>query len=77
MNGMPHGTTTISSNNFDGHFCIHFKNSKTHESDKVDPGPSGGGDHRQQGDLVMNAAYGPAPAQGSRAAFWLTAFPDQ
>lgn len=37
MNGMPHGTTTISSNNFDGHFCIHFKNSKTHESDKVDP----------------------------------------
>ena len=37
MNGMPHGTTTISSNNFDGHFCIHFKNSRTHESDKVDP----------------------------------------
>ena len=37
MNGMPHGTTTISSNDFDGHFCIHFKNSKTHESDKVDP----------------------------------------
>ena len=37
MNGMPHGTTTISTNNFDGHFCIHFKNSKTHESDKVDP----------------------------------------
>ena len=31
MNGMPHGTTTISSNNFDGHFCIHFKNSKNHE----------------------------------------------
>ena len=37
MNGMPHGTTTISSNDFDGHFCIHFKNSKTHESDKVYP----------------------------------------
>jgi len=36
MNGMPHGTTTIS-NNFNGHICIHFKNSKTHESDKVDP----------------------------------------
>lgn len=35
MNGMPHGTTTIS-NGFDGHFCIHFKNSKTHGSDKVD-----------------------------------------
>ena len=36
MNGMPHGTTTISSNNFDGHFCIHFQNSKTHESRRVD-----------------------------------------
>jgi len=35
MNGMPHGTTTIS-NDFDGHICIHFKNSKTHGSDKVD-----------------------------------------
>lgn len=35
MNGMPHGTSTIS-NGFDGHFCIHFKNSKTHGTDKVD-----------------------------------------
>lgn len=37
MNGMPHGTTTISTNEFDGHFCIHFKNSMTHGSKKVDP----------------------------------------
>lgn len=37
INGMPHGTTTISSNNFDGHICIHFKNSKTHGTKKVDP----------------------------------------
>ena len=36
MNGMPHGTSTISGNNFNGHFCIHFKNSKTHETQKVD-----------------------------------------
>ena len=36
MNGMPHGTQTISSNNFNGHFCIHFKNSKTHETKRVD-----------------------------------------
>lgn len=36
MNGMPHGDDTID-NAFDGHLCIHFKNSKTHESDKVDP----------------------------------------
>lgn len=37
MNGMPHGTNTIKGNKFDGHFCIHFTNSKTHQSKKVDP----------------------------------------
>ena len=36
MNGMPHGTTTISGNDFNGHFCIHFKNSKTHETNRID-----------------------------------------
>ncbi len=36
MNGMPHGTSTISNNGFDGHFCIHFYGSKTHGSGKVD-----------------------------------------
>ncbi|MCL1795294.1 MAG: peptidoglycan-binding protein [Clostridia bacterium] len=37
MNGMPHGESSISGNNFDGQFCIHFLNSKTHGSSKVDP----------------------------------------
>jgi peptidoglycan hydrolase-like protein with peptidoglycan-binding domain len=36
MNGMPHGTSTIDNNNFNGHFCIHFKNSRTHGTNKVD-----------------------------------------
>ena len=36
MNGMPHGTQTISNNNFEGHFCIHFSGSKTHGTKKVD-----------------------------------------
>lgn len=36
MNAMPHGTSTISDNGFDGHFCIHFYKSKTHSSDQVD-----------------------------------------
>ena len=36
MNGMPHGTQTISNNGFEGHFCIHFTGSKTHGSKKVD-----------------------------------------
>lgn len=35
MNGMPHGTSTIS-NGFGGHFCIHFTGSRTHETNKVD-----------------------------------------
>lgn len=37
MNGMPHGNTSIKDNNFDGHHCIHFTNSRTHCSDKVCP----------------------------------------
>lgn len=36
MNGMPHGTATID-NDFGGHFCIHFVNSKTHDTKVVDP----------------------------------------
>lgn len=36
MNGMPHGGANISNNNFAGHFCIHFLNSRTHGSNRVD-----------------------------------------
>ncbi len=36
MNGMPHGLGNINGNEFDGHFCIHFKGSKTHGSRKID-----------------------------------------
>ena len=36
MNCMAHGLSNIKDNNFDGHFCIHFTNSRTHGSDKVD-----------------------------------------
>lgn len=35
MNGMPHGSETIS-NGFSGHFCVHFTGSKTHGTDRVD-----------------------------------------
>ena len=51
MNGMPHGTDTISNNNFDGHFCIHFYGSKTHESKKVDP------DHKAAEAKAMNYTW--------------------
>lgn len=36
--GMPHGTSQdIYGNDFDGHFDLHFLNSRTHGTDKVDP----------------------------------------
>ena len=35
MNCMPHGSGSISNNNFDGHHCIHFTNSRGHSSNKV------------------------------------------
>lgn len=31
----PHGDQTITNNNFDGQFCLHFYGSKTHGSDRV------------------------------------------
>lgn len=36
MNGMPHGAGAIEGNNFNGHFCIHFPDSKTHTSRRID-----------------------------------------
>ncbi|HPJ02241.1 MAG TPA: peptidoglycan-binding protein [Candidatus Limiplasma sp.] len=50
MNGMPHGTTTID-NDFDGHFCIHFKNSKTHGTEVVDA------DHQKAVDVASHAVW--------------------
>lgn len=38
MHGMPHGGDGIPGNEFNGHFCIHFRNSVTHKSDSKDPG---------------------------------------
>ena len=35
MNGMPHGGERITTNNFDGQFCIHFLNSRTHGGNQV------------------------------------------
>ncbi|GBF33569.1 N-acetylmuramoyl-L-alanine amidase [Desulfocucumis palustris] len=35
MNGMPHGAGAIRGNNFNGHFCIHFRDSKIHASREI------------------------------------------
>lgn len=37
QNGMPHGQQTIYDNSYDGQFCIHFLNSKTHGGNAVCP----------------------------------------
>ncbi|PKP39502.1 MAG: glycosyl hydrolase, partial [Bacteroidetes bacterium HGW-Bacteroidetes-15] len=37
MNGMPHSIQTIYNNNFPGHFCIHFLNSRNHNTNSIDP----------------------------------------
>ncbi|MBN1778225.1 MAG: peptidoglycan-binding protein [Clostridiales bacterium] len=50
MNCMPHGTSTID-NDFDGHFCIHFKNSKTHETCVVDQA------HQEAVAVAANAVW--------------------
>lgn len=36
MNCMPHGDGAIQDNNFPGHHCIHFLNSRTHGGDNLD-----------------------------------------
>jgi len=50
MNGMPHGTTTIS-NGFSGHFCVHFTGSKTHGTDRVDA------DHQSAVQTALKATW--------------------
>ena len=37
MNFMNHGEQTIYTNGFNGHFCIHFYNSRTHGTNNIDP----------------------------------------
>lgn len=36
MNCMPHEGQHITGNDFDGHFCIHFYNSRTHDTNRID-----------------------------------------
>jgi hypothetical protein len=37
INGMPHGGSTIPENNFRGHFCVHFLDSRLHLNGRTDP----------------------------------------
>jgi hypothetical protein len=40
INGMPHGPGRIGNNNFPGHFCVHFKDSRLHVTRREDPAHS-------------------------------------
>lgn len=51
MNGMPHEDDSISGNNFEGHFCIHFYKSKTHGTDRVDE------EHQASVNVAANAKW--------------------
>ncbi len=51
INTMPHGTNTISGNGYDGHFCLHFYKSKTHETGRVD------GTHQNAVSRAMNNSW--------------------
>ena len=48
-NGMPHDVSNIKNNDFPGHFCIHFYNSKNHYNGKVDPA------HQAQVQIALNS----------------------
>lgn len=47
-NGMPHGRSSIK-NDFPGHFCIHFLNSRIHGTNQVDA------EHQKQIKIALNA----------------------
>ncbi len=51
MNGMPHGDDTVGGNSFDGHFCVHFYKSRTHDTNRVDEA------HQNAVNRAMNATW--------------------
>ncbi len=51
INGMPHGTDTVDGNDFDGHFCIHFYKSRTHDTNRVDA------THQNAVEIAMNTSW--------------------
>lgn len=50
ISGIPHGFSKITDNDLDGHLCVHFLNSKTHGTKKVDP------EHQKCIELASNTS---------------------
>ena len=53
MNGKPHGKCEVLDNGFPGHSCLHFLNSKTHGSKRVDKA------HQAAVEVAYAASYLP------------------
>ncbi len=52
---IPHGLNTVTGNNFDGQFCVHFLNSKTHGTNRVDTDNGGHQDKIAAGAAALTA----------------------
>lgn len=55
INGKPHGKCKVDDNGCPGHFCLHFLNSKTHGSGRVDNA------HQNAIEAAYAAEFGGAP----------------
>lgn len=51
INGYPHGSQSIYNNNFNGHFCLHFRGSRLHLNQSVDAA------HQRMVDKALNTPW--------------------
>ena len=52
---IPHGQNTVTGNNFDGQFCVHFLKSKTHGTNRVDTDANGHQDKIEAGAAALKS----------------------
>ena len=69
---IPHGRNEVQGNNFDGQFCVHFLNSKTHGTDRVDTDDNGHQDKIAAGVKTLNSMKN---ADGTKVTTVSTTYP--
>ena len=69
---IPHGKNTITGNDFDGQFCVHFKGSKTHGTDRVDNDDGG---HQEKIAAGAKALEGKLSSDGKTKIHVETTYP--
>lgn len=67
MNCMPHGYDTIPDNDMRGQFCIHFVNSRTHDTNRIDPQHQACIEEAYEAGLADTANPTASPSPGSSA----------